>query len=117
MLAKQCSADLISQYELFEILVKEDYFISSIRKSIEKIMHKEDILLDEIDYSDLEAKYAINEDITTNNILVVDHIPQLEDKNASKFVALLKKKLFIDFPQLSIDNFYFPRDENGLYKQ
>jgi hypothetical protein len=56
--------------------------------------------VDEIDFSDIEAQFAVKEDDYLGSVLIVDHLPMVDSAKLEKFVALFPS-LFWSFKSLN----------------
>ena len=75
-------------------------------------MTTEEALLQEpIDYSDLEAKYAVEKDTSFSNILIIDHLPQVDQAKEEKLLAVLAKNVFGKENRPVPGGLFMPRDE------
>lgn len=71
----------------------------------------EDICLDDIDYSDLEKQYAVELDLSTDHIMIVDQIPKLDDSKEDKFILIFRKKILGDLSAtVKPSGIYIPKD-------
>lgn len=69
--------------------------------------------MDDIDYSELEKKYSVNESalLNTDHILVIDGLPKIDESKEKKVVAILKKVLFDKIAAyIRDDGVYFVKD-------
>ena len=47
-----------------------------------------------IDYSDLEAKYTVKFDTLFSNVIIIDHLPQVDSSKEEKLMLVLQKNVF-----------------------
>jgi translation initiation factor 3 subunit B len=70
-----------------------------------------------IDYADLEAKYSVKLDTSFSNIIIVDHLPQVDSSKEEKLLAVLQKNVFGKENKPILNGIFMPRDDdnaNGL---
>lgn len=48
----------------------------------------------DIDFSDLEAKFRVSLDECYDNIIIIDNLPKIDESKEEKLIAVLKKNLF-----------------------
>lgn len=74
---------------------------------------KEEIALDDIDYTDLESKYSTKPDLSIDHIMILDGIPTLEIEKEKPFLNVIKKKFIQEVKdKIREDGVYFPKDNN-----
>lgn len=67
-----------------------------------------------IDFSDLEAKYAVELDEDYGNILIIDNLPVVDAAKEEKLLAVLKKKFFGPANASLVEaGVFMPKDEQG----
>lgn len=64
-----------------------------------------------IDYSDLEAKYAVEKDTSFSNILIIDHLPEVDPSKEEKLLAVISKNVFGKENKPVPGGLFMPRDE------
>ncbi len=68
-----------------------------------------------IDFSDLEAKYAVKVDEDFSNILIIDGLPVVDAAKEEKLVAVLKKKFFGPAnAELAPSGVFIPKGTDGM---
>lgn len=69
-----------------------------------------------IDFSDLEAKYRVTLDEDFDNILIIDNLPQIDSSKEDKLMSVLKKNLFAPVNAVPLEGgCLMPRDpETGM---
>lgn len=78
---------------------------------------EESLLEQPIDYSDLEAKYAVEKDTTFSNILIIDQLPEVDPSKEEKLLAVISKNVFGKENRPVPGGLFMPRDEeNGVTK-
>ncbi|KAJ2617985.1 Translation initiation factor 3 subunit b [Coemansia sp. RSA 1365] len=73
---------------------------------------------EEIDYSDLERKFAIPEqEETLENVVVVDNLPIVDSSKEEKLIKVLKNKVFKKSGKVKENGFHMPKaDVKGVEK-
>lgn len=81
-------------------------------------MTKEVIEGIEIDYSELEAKYAVTRQDSEDTILIIDHLPKVDKAKEEKLLTVLNKNLFGPAKATIVpDSVFMPREaESGISK-
>lgn len=65
----------------------------------------------EIDYSDLEAKYTVEDDASLDTVLIIDHLPKVDRSKEEKLLAVIRKNVFLPAKgQIVPGSLYMPRD-------
>ena len=77
------------------------------------MVRREDICLDDIDFSTLEAQFKVEETFSFTHIMVIDGLPVIDASKEHKVVAILKKVLFDKVGAFlkSPDAVYFVKNE------
>lgn len=72
----------------------------------------------EIDYSELEAKYAVTQDEGDDTILIIDHLPKVDKAKEEKLLTVLNKNLFGPAKATIVpDSIFMPREaDSGMSK-
>ncbi|CAL1700106.1 unnamed protein product [Somion occarium] len=70
-----------------------------------------DDLEDDIDYSDIEAKYQVEYDEGLDNVVVVDGVPVIDESKAEKLLARVAKEFSKKGAPVKVDNMIIPWDE------
>ncbi|KAJ2160049.1 Translation initiation factor 3 subunit b [Coemansia sp. RSA 552] len=69
---------------------------------------------EEIDFSDLERRFAVPEqEETLENVVVVDNLPQVERKKEELLIKVLQKKVFKGAGRFRDNGVHMPREEAG----
>lgn len=75
------------------------------------------MMTEDIDYTDLEGKFkvpALNENYS--NIIIIDHLPKVDEKKSEKLLAVLKKNIFVGNGNIVQDGIFMPMNSDGLTK-
>lgn len=71
----------------------------------------------EVDFSDLEAKYAVEVDESLDTVLIIDHLPKIDTSKEEKLLTVLRKNIFAAAKATPIvESVCMPRDESGMSK-
>jgi len=72
---------------------------------------------DDIDYSDIEAKYQVQYDEGLDNVVVVDGVPVIDESKTEKLLARISKEFSKKGVQIKPDDMFVPwNDSNGKSK-
>ncbi len=75
--------------------------------AVEVDVNDVEIDVSQIDFSDLDAKYSVAEELSYDNIVIVDNLPKVDDAKREKLLAVLKRLLG--------QNGGTVREEEGIY--
>ena len=62
-----------------------------------------------IDYSDLETKYSVKLDSSFSNIIIIDHLPQVDSSKEEKLISVLQKNVFGKENKPVTDGIFMPK--------
>ena len=71
-----------------------------------------DMSEEDLDFSDIEARYAVNTNSSYDNIVIVDGAPVVGEAKADRLLAVIRK-LFKNIGEIPDDGIYMPRDESS----
>lgn len=76
------------------------------------------VMTEDIDFSDLERTYAVPPvSESYDNVIIIDHLPRVDEKKAEKLMAILKKSIFAGNGSVVPDGAFMPRNkEDGMTK-
>ena len=66
---------------------------------------------EDIDYSDIEAKYHIPQDDTFDNVEVLDNVPIVEQSKKDRLLNAIARKFASKGAPVTVDSFHLPWDD------
>ena len=69
----------------------------------------------ELDYSDLEAKYAVPPPKPINNVILIDNAPKVDSTKEEKLLSKIRQ-IFQNIEELSPEAVYMPKNTDGVSK-
>lgn len=75
----------------------------------------QDALWNEIDFSDIEAKYAVPEPDFFSAVVIIDNLPIVDEAKAPKLLTVLKK-IISKFGRIKEETLEMPQDKDKMSK-
>ena len=72
-------------------------------------------MTEELDYSDIEAKYAVPPPPEINNVILIDNAPKVDSSKEEKLLSKIRQ-VFQNIEVIKPDGIYMPKDDSGMSK-
>ena len=69
----------------------------------------------DLDFTDIEAKYAIKMPTGYNHVILVDNAPKVDGSKEDKLLAKIRQ-VFQNIETIKSDGITMPKDSNGISK-